>query len=114
MDITQVANRLVELCRKGEFVQAEQELYSADVVHVEVDGTEFKGFDEVLQKEIKFLEQLKAPPTIEVSEPLIAGNFFSVTMHMQFVHSQRGKGDINELLLYKVAEGKIVYLKCFV
>jgi len=113
MNITEIANRLVELCRKGEFVQAEQELYSADVVHVEFDGTVFKGFDEVLQKEVKFLEQLKATPAIEVSEPLIAGNYFSITMRMQCEHNVRGKMDINEIVIYKVADGKIGYLQCF-
>ena len=113
MNITQVAHRLVELCRKGEFVQAEQELYNDDIVHIEFDGTAFKGFEAVLQKEIRFLKQLKAPPVIEVSEPLIARNYFSITMRMQCEHNERGKMDINEILLYKVTDGKIVYLECF-
>ena len=113
MNTTEIANRLVELCRKNEFVQAERELYAADIVHIEVDGTEFKGFDDVLQKEIQFLEQLKSAPVTEVSDPLVAGNYFTIRMRMQCEHNQRGKMDMDELLLYKVAGGKIVYLKCY-
>jgi hypothetical protein len=113
MDTTQIANRLVELCRKGQFVQAEQELYAADIVHIEIDGKEFKGFDEVLQKEVDFLEELKAAPVMEVSDPLVAGNYFSIRMRIQCEHNQRGKIDMDELLVYKVADGKIVNLKCY-
>jgi hypothetical protein len=114
MNTTQIANRLIELCRKGEFVQAEQELYAADIEHIEIDGTSFKGFDDVLQKEVQFLEQLIAPPVVEVSEPLVVGNYFTIRMKMQCEHTKRGKIDMEELLLYKVANGKIVYLKCFI
>lgn len=113
MDTTQIANRLVELCRKGEFVQAEQELYGADIVHIEADGKEFKGFDEVLQKEVQFLAGVTSPITIEVSEPLVAGNHFSVQMRLRCEHNKRGTIDIDELLMYQVADGKIVYLKCY-
>jgi hypothetical protein len=113
METTKIANRLVELCRKGEFVQAEQELYGADIVHIEVDGKEFKGFDEVLQKEVQFLAGVTSPITIEVSEPLVASSYFSIRMHIQCEHNQRGTMDMDELLMYKVADGKIVHLKCY-
>jgi len=67
-----------------------------------------------MQKEVDFLKQLKSPPVTRVSEPLVAGNYFTVRLQMQCEHNQRGKIDMDELLVYKVADGKIVYLVCYV
>jgi hypothetical protein len=114
METLEIALRLAELCRKNEFVQAEKEFYAADIIHTEADGTTFKGIDEVMQKEVQFLQQLKSPPVTQVSEPLVAGNYFSVRMQMQCEHNQRGKIDLDELLVYKVAVGKIVALVCYI
>jgi len=114
MKTSEIAMRLTELCRKNEFVQAEKELYDANVVHIETDGTAFRGIDDVMQKEVDFLKQLKSPPVTQVSEPLVAGNYFTIRLKMQCDHNQRGKIDLDELLVYKVADGKIIYLICYV
>ncbi|HZX75545.1 SnoaL-like domain-containing protein [Lysobacter sp.] len=37
-DIAQVAQRLVELCRTGQYDQAQQELYAEDAISIEGDG----------------------------------------------------------------------------
>jgi hypothetical protein len=113
MTTQQVADRLVELCRKGEFVRAEQELYGPNIVHVEFDGKEFTGYETVLQKEVQFLAKLKAEPTVEVSDPIVAGDYFTIRMYMHCEHEDRGKININEIIIYKVTDGKIVYLKCY-
>jgi hypothetical protein len=114
METSEIALRLVELCRKNEFVQAENELYAADIVHTEADGTTFKGIEDVMQKEVQFLQQLKSPPVTIISEPLVAGNYFTVRLQMQCDHDQRGKIALDELLVYKVAAGKITSLVCYV
>jgi hypothetical protein len=113
METSEIALRLAELCHKNEFVRAEKELYAADIVHTEADGTVFKRIDEAMQKEVEFLGQLKSPPVIRVSEPLVAGNYFTIRMQMQVDHHQRGKIDLDELMVYKVAAGKIVSLVCY-
>ncbi|WP_184549804.1 SnoaL-like domain-containing protein [Mucilaginibacter sp. FT3.2] len=113
METSEIAIRLVELCRKNEFVQAEKELYASTIVHIETDGTAFKGIDDVLQKEINFLKQLKLLPVTQVSEPLVAGNYFTIRLQMQCDHNERGKIDLDELLVYKVANDKIINLICY-
>ena len=113
MTTQEVAKRLVELCRNGEFVKAEEELYGANIVHVEANGQEFKGFEDVLLKEKQFLEKLENKPLGKVSEPLVAGDFFSISMHMEILHKELGSKIMDEIIVYKVNNGKIVYLKCY-
>jgi hypothetical protein len=113
MTTTEVANRLVELCGAGEFLQAEKELYATEIVHVETDGKEFKGFETVYAKEEEFLKQLKSTPQVKVSDPIVAGSYFSIRMEMAFNHNIRGEVALQELIIYKVANGKIIYLQCF-
>jgi hypothetical protein len=74
----------------------------------------FNGIDEVMQKEVQFLQHLKSPLVTQVSEPLVAGNYFTVRMQMQCEHNQREKLDLDELLVYKVAAGKIAALICYI
>jgi len=113
MTTQEIANRMVHLCRNGEFVNAEEELYDANIVHVEANGTEFKGFDAVLSKEKHFLKKLEGKPVIRVSEPIVAGDFFTLGMHMEFSHSELGAKILDEIVVYQVSNGKIVYLKCY-
>ena len=113
MTTKEVADKLVQLCRKGEFIRAEQELYGSQVMHIEANGEEFNGFDLVLLKEKQFLEKLENKPAVKVSEPLVAGNYFTISMHMEFVHKELGTKIIDEIIVYKVNNGKIVYIKCY-
>ena len=53
MTTQEVADRLVELCRQGEFVQAVQELYSDDIVSIEPEGSPMgtvRGIPAIMQK----------------------------------------------------------------
>ena len=113
MNTHEIANRLVELCRKGDFVEAEIELYDANIIHIEIDNQEFKGFNDVLLKEEQFLAKLKTKPLIEVSDPIVAGKYFTIRMFMQCEHEERGAFTIEEIIIYKVNNGKIVYLRCY-
>jgi hypothetical protein len=83
----QIANRLVELCRKGDFATAQQELFAEDAVSIEPYATpnfekETKGLPAILEKGNKFQEMVDTMHKLEVSEPLIASNSFACTMRM--------------------------------
>ena len=113
MTTQEVASRLVQLCQNGEFVEAEEELYGPNIIHVEANGTEFKDFDAVLLKEKQFLEKLEYKPLIKISEPIVAGDYFSISMHMEFTHKELESKTIDEIIVYQVTRGKIAYLKCY-
>lgn len=58
MDTLTIANRLIELCSKNEFLQAQDELYADDIIRVETDGTIYNGKATMRQREEGFLATL--------------------------------------------------------
>jgi hypothetical protein len=52
MSTSEVANRLVNLCREGKFDAAAEELYDTNIVSIEADGPnrEVQGMDAIRGK----------------------------------------------------------------
>jgi len=113
MNVQQVAKRLVELCREGRYSDAHEELYASDAVNIEMDGMSegpmgsAKGLDAIKQKGRAFGEMLEAVHSNEVSEPVIAGNWFSVAAVMDATMKGRGRVTMREICVYHVRDGKI-------
>lgn len=112
MTTSEVANRLVELCREGKYLQAIDELYSNDIVSVEPEGApnvNTQGIEAVRQKTINFEEMVESVQSSEVSDPTVADNFFSVNMHSVVTFKGApGPADMNEICVYQVKNGKVV------
>ncbi len=65
MSTQEIANRLVELCSKGDFEGAQKELYAKDAISIEPHGTpdfdkETKGLDGILEKGKKWSAMVEA------------------------------------------------------
>jgi limonene-1,2-epoxide hydrolase len=108
-----IANRLVELCRKGDFETAQQELYSKDAVSIEPYSTpdfqkETKGLPAILEKGRKWNEMVEQMHAMDVSEPLVAENSFACTMRLDITTKGRGRMDMTELCIYEVKDDKII------
>ena len=113
MTTAEIANRLADLCRQGQFEAAQKELFAKDAVSIEPHGTpafekETKGLDAILEKGHKWSEMVTDYHGMSVSEPLVAGDTFALTMWMSVTMKEGGKMDMTELCLYKVKDGKIV------
>ena len=113
MTTAEIANRLADLCRQGQFEAAQKELFAKDAVSIEPYGTpafekETKGLDAILEKGHKWSEMVTDYHGMSVSEPLVAGDCFALTMWMSVTMKEGGKMDMTELCLYKVKDGKIV------
>ena len=113
MTTKEIASRLIELCRKGEFDVAQKELYGEDVISIEPEKSEMydketKGKDAVYNKIEKFMASVEETYKIEVSEPLVAGNSFSVTMGMDVKMKGMDRMNMSELCIYKVKDGKVI------
>jgi hypothetical protein len=113
MTTNQIANRLVELCRKGEFETAQQELFAKDAISVEPYSTpafekETKGLPAIMEKGKKWNDMVASMEKLEVSEPVIAGSSFACTMHMDVTMKDKQHMDMTELCTYEVKDGKIV------
>jgi ketosteroid isomerase-like protein len=113
MTTVDIANRLVELCRKGDFETAQKELFADDAVSIEPHGTpdfekEIKGLDAILEKGKKWGEMVQEMHGGEVSEPLMADSSFAVTMSMDMTMKNGQRMNMKELCIYHVKDGKIV------
>jgi len=113
MSTKEIAGRLVELCRQGDFEKAQKELYARDAISVEPHSTpdfqqETKGLDAILEKGKKWASMVEAYHDMKVSEPLLADNSFAVTIFMSVTMKGRDRMDMTELCVYQVKDGKIV------
>ena len=116
MTTQEVANRIVTNCRSGNFFDNYDELYSEDVVKYEsVSGPEreTKGLQAVLDSSKNFHTTIEKVLTREVSEPLISGNYFSFRICQEFDLKNIGYFKLDELCLFKVQDGKIIYEEYF-
>lgn len=113
MTTVDIANRLVELCRQGDFETALKELFADDAVSIEPHGTpdfekETNGLDAILEKGKKWGEMVQEMHGGEVSEPLLADSSFAVTMSMDMTMKNGQRMNMKELCIYHVKDGKIV------
>jgi len=108
-----IAARLTALCTEGKFIQAQEELYDFDIVHIETDGTRFETLPVMLEKEQQFLDNIEKINQVEFSEPLIAGGYFTVKLIMDIKLKNIGRKRLEELCIYQVVDGKIVFEQFF-
>ena len=118
MTTLEVAQTLVDLCSKGEFQNAIQSLYSPDIVSMEAGAPpgmsrEVKGIDAVVGKAAWWAENHEVH-SIEVEGPLVSDSFFSVVFKLVVTFKPQGKRFVmEEVAVYKVVEGLIVYEEFF-
>ncbi len=113
MTTEQIAHRLVELCRLGQFETAQKELFSPDAVSIEPHASpafekETKGLDAIIEKGHKFNSIVEASHGGSVSEPLLTGQSFAVVMVMDVTMKGMGRMNMSELCVYEVKDGKII------
>jgi len=111
----QVANKLVEMARKGQIAEIQQELFSDDVVSTEPmgDNPVVKGKAGVIEKSKQFDANVEEVHGSEVSDPLVMGNWFSITWSFDATMKGRGRQKMEEICVYEVKGGKIVSERFF-
>ncbi len=113
MTTQEIASRLVELCRKGEFETAQKELYADDAISIEAYATpafekETKGLQAIIEKGHKFEGMVEQYHGLTAGEPVIADNSFAVVLGMDITMKEQKRMNMSELCVYTVKDGKIV------
>jgi len=113
--INEIANRLASLCEKHEFLQAYTALFSehAESIDPMNNNQLLHGRGVLMERERKFLETTEIYD-LKVSEPLFAGNYFCVTMSLEFTPAGQERRKVEELCVYKVENGKIISQQFFI
>ena len=118
MTTQEVATTLVRLCSAGKFDEAINTLYAKDIVSMEAgappgQSREAKGFDAVAAKGQWWAANHEVH-ACKVEGPLVAGSHFAVTFKLDVTFKPGNKRfEMEEVAVYKVAEGKIVYEEFF-
>lgn len=111
MKTEEVANRLVDLCRKGDFETIYRELYHQDAISQEPEGTPWgtvQGMAELAKKGEMWNASMEEMHGSTVSDPVVADNFFSCAMSFDATFKETGRQQMEEICLYEVKDGKIV------
>lgn len=119
MNTTQVAARLVELCRQGHYEQAQNELYADDAVSIEMAGLpsealgDARGLAAIREKGRRWADNIVEIHGGSVSDPIVAGEWFSIAMGIDATYKDRGRMPMEEICVYRVRDGKIVHEQFF-
>jgi ketosteroid isomerase-like protein len=118
MTTHEVANTLVRFCSEGKLDEAIKALYSPDIVSMEAgappgQSREAKGIAAVKAKS-EYWTTNHDIHSFSVEGPLVAGSHFAVVFKMDVTFKpQNRRFQMEEVAVYKVADGKIVYEEFF-
>lgn len=114
MNTQQIAERLVALCREGQYEQVYDELFADDAENIEMPAMangplgNAKGLDAIRAKGKAWGEAVEQVHGGSVGEPSVSGNWFSVPMSLDVTMKGQGRVQMEEMCLYQVRDGKIV------
>ena len=113
MKTTEIAERLVALCREAKWETAQKELFADDAVSIEActnpaPQKETKGLAAIIEKGRKFDGMIEKIHLLTVSEPLVAGNSIACTMGLDVTMKGQPRMQMSELCVYAVKDGKII------
>jgi ketosteroid isomerase-like protein len=118
MTTKEVADALVKYCSEGKFHDAMAALYSPDIVSMEAGAPpgmsrESKGLPAVMAKGEWWISNHEVHSNV-VEGPLVAGSHFAVTFKMDVTFKPESRRfAMEEVAVYKVVDGKIVYEEFF-
>lgn len=112
MTIQEVSAKLVAYCREGKFDHAQKELYAADATSTEPAGSpgfqSVTGLDNIIAKGHQFQAMIEEVHSASVSDPEIAGDFFSIALLFDVTLKGMGRVNMDEICVYHVKDGKVI------
>jgi ketosteroid isomerase-like protein len=118
MTTQEVADALIGYCKEAKFGEAIDALYSPEIVSMEAgappgQSRESKGLEAVKGKGEWWAANHEIHAA-NVEGPLVAGSHFAVTFKFDVTFKPDGRRFMmEEIAVYKVADGKIVYEEFF-
>jgi SnoaL-like domain len=112
MTTQEIADRLTELFKEGNWQQAQEELFSPNVVSLEPSHSPgmqtVTGLDNVIKKGQMFQEMVEEVHGGYARGPLVAGNHISFAIGFDATMKSQGRSMMEEIAVYEVKDGKIV------
>jgi hypothetical protein len=112
MTTQEIAHRLVEMCRNGKTEEAKEELFAPGIISIEpregILPKETKGMDAIRKKAELFVSMLDHFYGDIISDPVVAGDYFSISWTSDLQMKGEPRKINTELCVYKTSGGKIV------
>lgn len=112
MTTQEVADQVIAIFRTGNYAEAHDKFYADSIVSIEAEGSPYpvaKGRAAIAEKGKKYQESVDVFHSNEVSDPLVAENFFSCTMKSVITpKGAPGPIHMDEVCVFEVVNGKIV------
>lgn len=113
MSIESIAKDFADFCRKGIFGEDLEKYYHEDATSVEPGEESAQGLNAIIAKKKAFIESIDLK-LIEVKDPQIAQDHFSIAMRLEVEDKSSGaKRVIDELAVYEVKDNKITFEQFF-
>jgi hypothetical protein len=112
MTTQEVANRYNKLAQAEKWFEIQDEFFAENVKSIDPPDSPYFGYAEgkaaVRKKGEDFTKGISGVHHLFTSEPLVAGNFFSVGREVDVTTQEHGRIQINQIMLYEVKDGKII------
>lgn len=112
-----IARRLVDLCRQGQFIKAQEELYAENALSLQPASPMFEarlsGREAIIARERRLQQLVTELRVVNVSEPVVAERHFSLAMTTEVTLPGMTARRQSEIGVYEVREGKIVVEQFF-
>lgn len=114
MTTKEVANRFNELAQTGRWDLIQEELFADNAVSIEpphaaaMGMSNAEGLEAIKKKGEAFNQMVEEMHGGYSTEPVVAGNFFTVAMGMDVTFKGMGRSKMDEIAVYEVKDGKIV------
>lgn len=113
MTTNEVAKKWAEYCNTGRWDQAQDELYAANCVSLEMEGApgttpKVEGMEAIKMKSEQWGQMVEEFHGVQIDGPIVAGNHFTATMKMDITMKGQPRKIDEEIGVFKVENGKIV------
>jgi hypothetical protein len=115
MTTQKVANRYYELAGESNWTQVQDELHGDNVISREPDHAALRGVQVITEgveavkaKTAANREMIETIHSHSCSEPIVAGNFFSIALKRDVTFKGKPRMKQDEICVLQVTDGKIV------
>ena len=114
MTTQEVAAKFNELAQRGQYDKIQSDFYADNAVSIEpahaaaIGMGNAEGLEAIKKKGEAFNQMVEEMHGGYSTEPVVAGNHFSVAMGMDVTMKGAGRIKMDEIAVYEVKDGKIV------
>jgi hypothetical protein len=115
MTTQELATRYRELMLERKFLEIQDTYYAPDIVSQESEkaaamgmAVTTQGIEAIKAKGIARRQTIEEIHSYHCSEPLVAGEFFSVILKQDLTFKGRPRVTLEEIAIFQVKEGKVV------